>query len=750
MGKIHLQRYTLGFFFAVLFLTLCPASYASGNRGGTSAGTVTIPTNVCVVGTPTTGDAYNACPAAVVYNTNNVVTTATGSSTVLVAGRSDNGLAISPIDAWGICRYVDNDLNKSVFVPFKTAAEWSAFVANKPANIDLTDCARAANLTIPPDSIATDQLYCNSATAVATAGSPLVSLNYARAGSAALTGYSVTYNCGAFTETAVATFTPLSSTRVGSTPTSVSDPSASESIVAFATSSGSDSNLNNIDWLETVVYTAHISGQCGAANNTAVSSKPTTGLCSAGTASSITGTGPWDWTCTAATSVGCSAPTDEVTGTCGHANGNISATAPTSGLCSTGTASVVGGSASTSWTWSCTGSDGGVTATCTAPAGVDGACGPTSGTNVSSVPGGSSGLCSSGTASAVTGSNPWDWTCAGTGSGTTASCSAGYGNSCSVASATCAAPPAAPVAPGGAPVVLDITKQSGTVYNEPAGAYIQVTGAASSGVTINGGSYVVVNAPGSDLVINPSSNAYVEIDGDKYAGLIVNNGAYILLNTNYSNFNVFANTTATAVINGSYNTLGNYTVSAPIYFSISYAQNVYVMGTNNDLNISDSKVSNPAVFQSCGCLNNIWMEDTEGTLTYTALGDSNNLAVLMGNSTGSVTGNKNNFFVLPGSAGDTVSYNGALGNFYLESSNSTGTMTGSSSGFYVENSSVLNVNGNSMSGDVVLHSLGNLNGNNDFATYYDSSAVTIGSGTTGTSSSNGGATDPATPTMNPN
>ncbi|CAN5718421.1 hypothetical protein BH11PAT2_BH11PAT2_08240 [soil metagenome] len=53
---------------------------------------------------------------------------------------------------------------------------------------------------------------------------------------------------------------------------------------------------------------------------------------------------------------------------------------------------------------------------------VNGTCGSANGTTVSSAP--SSGLCSVGTASSVSGSGPWNWTCAGSGSGTTASCSA--------------------------------------------------------------------------------------------------------------------------------------------------------------------------------------------------------------------------------------------------------------------------------------------------------------------------------------
>jgi hypothetical protein len=54
-----------------------------------------------------------------------------------------------------------------------------------------------------------------------------------------------------------------------------------------------------------------------------------------------------------------------INGACGAANGAAVSAAPTTGLCSTGTASAVGGSGP--WSWSCTGSNGGSTAQCSAP-----------------------------------------------------------------------------------------------------------------------------------------------------------------------------------------------------------------------------------------------------------------------------------------------------------------------------------------------------------------------------------------------
>jgi hypothetical protein len=64
-----------------------------------------------------------------------------------------------------------------------------------------------------------------------------------------------------------------------------------------------------------------------------------------------------------------------VNGACGSANGVAASSAPTSGLCHTGTASAVAGTGP--WSWSCGGSNGGTTAQCSAPR-VTVSTGPTS------------------------------------------------------------------------------------------------------------------------------------------------------------------------------------------------------------------------------------------------------------------------------------------------------------------------------------------------------------------------------------
>jgi hypothetical protein len=102
-----------------------------------------------------------------------------------------------------------------------------------------------------------------------------------------------------------------------------------------------------------------VNGSCGAAANVAVTTAPTTNLCSAGTPSTVIGHGGATAICLALLA---SAP---VNGQCGPANGVMTSTVPTSGLCSAGTSTGVSGSGP--WSWGCTGSNGGTNATCSAP-----------------------------------------------------------------------------------------------------------------------------------------------------------------------------------------------------------------------------------------------------------------------------------------------------------------------------------------------------------------------------------------------
>lgn len=173
-----------------------------------------------------------------------------------------------------------------------------------------------------------------------------------------------------------------------------------------------------------------VDGVCGSSSGRWTLTTPTANLCSVGTASTVQGTGPWSWTCDGGGIVAvCSADVGTpVDGVCGTSNGVATTTTPAANLCTAGEASLVSDytmafkSHPEYWTWSCNGSGGGIVASCKATYGtpVNGACGSSNGQTFSSAPG--TGLCSTGTASAVTGSSPWSWSCTGSGGGTTATC----------------------------------------------------------------------------------------------------------------------------------------------------------------------------------------------------------------------------------------------------------------------------------------------------------------------------------------
>ena len=109
----------------------------------------------------------------------------------------------------------------------------------------------------------------------------------------------------------------------------------------------------------------------------------------------------------------------EENGTCGASNGAFLASAPANGLCESGVASAATGTGP--WAWSCSGRHGGTDAQCSAQRLIAGACGSANGVTLSDPP--KTGLCSSGTPSIVRGNGPWTWTCAGN-DGSSAACAA--------------------------------------------------------------------------------------------------------------------------------------------------------------------------------------------------------------------------------------------------------------------------------------------------------------------------------------
>lgn len=173
--------------------------------------------------------------------------------------------------------------------------------------------------------------------------------------------------------------------------------------------------------------------QCGAAHGTVAAAPPETDLCAKGTPSHVNGSGPWTWACSGSNggrAAACSAP-KRVEGLCGAANASATEQMPTSDLCKAGLASAVTGDGP--WNWTCSGLNGGRAATCSASSRLNAVCGPASMNGRSDVP--KDGLCNVGKASAVSGSGPWSWVCAGLNGGASVSCEAklSLGGACGTA-----------------------------------------------------------------------------------------------------------------------------------------------------------------------------------------------------------------------------------------------------------------------------------------------------------------------------
>jgi len=128
-----------------------------------------------------------------------------------------------------------------------------------------------------------------------------------------------------------------------------------------------------IDWA--LARSRSINGSCGSAEGVATNTAPSNGLCSSGSATTVAGGNgsAWTWSCDGSgphhSSANCSAPFQigAVNGACGPANGVFSSTTPSSGLCAKGNATPVSGGSGSPWTWMCDGGNGGSNAACQAP-----------------------------------------------------------------------------------------------------------------------------------------------------------------------------------------------------------------------------------------------------------------------------------------------------------------------------------------------------------------------------------------------
>jgi hypothetical protein len=182
-------------------------------------------------------------------------------------------------------------------------------------------------------------------------------------------------------------------------------------------------------------------GACGTANGQSFTSAPVANLCSAGTPTTVTGSGPWTWSCAGldgGTTANCTATVIQTW--------TVTPSAGTGGTINPNTPQIVNHNATTQFTvtanagytasvgGTCGGSLSGTTYTTNAVTGnctvsatftanpVNGACGTANGQAFTTAP--TANLCSVGTPTSVAGGGPWTWSCAGSNGGSTAKCSA--------------------------------------------------------------------------------------------------------------------------------------------------------------------------------------------------------------------------------------------------------------------------------------------------------------------------------------
>lgn len=168
-----------------------------------------------------------------------------------------------------------------------------------------------------------------------------------------------------------------------------------------------------------------VNGACGTSSGSTQPAPPVSGLCATGQASQVVANATsYSWSCTASTiaqgGVPASCSATKPVAVCGAANGSASSTVPSTGLCTTGTASTVTSTA-TGYSWGCNLGLGGVSAACTAPK--LSVCGTANGVlswnPPSSTPAGN--LCAVGTPTSVVqtqssaGVQSYTWSCKGAG-----------------------------------------------------------------------------------------------------------------------------------------------------------------------------------------------------------------------------------------------------------------------------------------------------------------------------------------------
>lgn len=333
-------------------------------------------------------------------------------------------------------------------------------------NAVVADCTVIASFTlIPVNGV------CGSANTVATGAAPSANLCSAGTASAVTSGVSqFTWSCVGIGTGSTAscaaprtytvsssvsggngtiTPTPTQTVASGAKPTFTLTPSTGYSATVSGTCSGTlvgntyTTNAVVADCTVIASFTLMpVNGVCGSANAVATGVAPSANLCSAGTASAVTGNvSQFTWSCAgigAGTTASCAAPrTYTVTSSVNGGNGTFTpistqivasgATATYTITPSTGYFAFVGGTCNGTLVGN-TFTTQAVVADCSVIAGfslipVNGACGSANAVAVGVAP--SANLCSAGAASVVTSSqSQFTWSCAGVGLGYGVNCAA--------------------------------------------------------------------------------------------------------------------------------------------------------------------------------------------------------------------------------------------------------------------------------------------------------------------------------------
>lgn len=370
-------------------------------------------------------------------------------------GARSIGTALSPIDAWSVCRWVDNSSTNAYFVPFKTSNEWIHFLDGAPEpSITVTPCALpnthailqnnavdqlpllSENIPYTVSTVPSDiypNIYDNSCQGnpPASNGSIAVPQVYGRIGlslaPAAQVSQSFECHNGATSVSSLLQWTAINPAWAANNVDWLLNALYSPDVLLTADGKSPSETVSGGATV-TLSWNANpVAGTVCKSDSNNWSAQGTSGTVEAGplnqtTTFSISCTGSNGLTSQAIVTVNVTGPTN---GVCGSSNGQTFSEQPQTGLCSAGNPSNPA-LISNQWAWTCSGVNGGSAVNCAANSSVasNGVCGPTNGATVStSAP--TSGLCAQGDASnPVSTGSAWDWQCSGANGGQPISCSA--------------------------------------------------------------------------------------------------------------------------------------------------------------------------------------------------------------------------------------------------------------------------------------------------------------------------------------